>query len=71
MSYVYNRRPIISRRRNWQKFNRFSRQVWKLNAVLAAVGIAFVIIRYGYYFDGNMGVFIPNFGGYNLDLGGF
>ena len=67
MIRIYNRKPIIAAR----KLNRIAKRVWRLNLALAIALTCFVAFKYGYAIQNDIGIFIPNIGGYNITLGGF
>ena len=67
MIRIYNRKPIIAAR----KLNRIAKVVWRLNLALALALVAYVAFKYGYAIQNDIGIFIPNVGGYNITLGGF
>ena len=67
MIRIYNRKPIIAAR----KLNRIAKRVWRLNLALALALACFVATKYGYAIRNDIGIFIPNVGGYNITLGGF
>ena len=67
MIRIYNRKPILAAR----KLNRIAKVVWRLNLALAIALVAYVATKYGYAIRNDIGIFIPNVGGYNITLGGF
>jgi len=67
---IYNRRPILAKRRKTQRLNHIAKRIFQLNAVLSVALIAYVFAKYGYAYQNDIGIFIPNIGGYNFTFGG-
>jgi hypothetical protein len=67
---IYNRRPILAKRRKAERLNHIAKRIFQLNAVLSVALIAYVFAKYGYAHQNDIGVFIPNIGGYNYSFGG-
>ena len=67
MIRIYNRKSILAAR----KLNRIAKVVWQVNLALAIALVAYVATKYGYAIRNDIGIFIPNVGGYNITLGGF
>lgn len=67
---IYNRRPILAKRRKIERLNHIAKRIFQFNAVLAVALVAYVMAKYGYAYRNDIGVFIPNIGGYNYSFGG-
>ena len=67
---IYNRRPILAKRRKIERLNHIAKRIFQLNAVLAVALVAYVMAKYGYAYRNDIGFFIPNIGGYNFTFGG-
>jgi hypothetical protein len=66
---IYNRRPILAKRRKTQRLNHIAKRLFQLNAVLSVALVAYVFTKYGYAYQNDIGIFIPNIGGYNFTFG--
>jgi hypothetical protein len=67
---IYNRRSILDKRRKTQRLNHIAKRIFQLNAVLIVALVAYVLTKYGYAYKNDIGIFIPNIGGYNFTFGG-
>ena len=66
---IYNRRPILDKRRKTQRLNHIAKRIFQLNAVLSVALVVYVMAKYGYAYQNDIGIWIPNIGGYNFTFG--
>ena len=66
---IYNRRPILAKRRKAERLNHIAKRIFQLNAVLSVALVVYVMAKYGYAYKNDIGIFIPNIGGYNFTFG--
>ncbi len=78
MTYPNSRRETIAaknrlwlaKRRKIERLNHIAKRIFQLNAVLSVALVAYVFTKYGYAYRNDIGIFIPNIGGYNFTFGG-
>lgn len=66
---IYNRSPLLAKRRKAQRLNQIAKRLFQLNAALTVALVVYVMAKYGYAYQNDIGVFIPNIGGYNFTFG--
>ena len=61
---------MLAKRRKAERLNHIAKRIFQLNAVLSVALVTYVFAKYGYAYQNDIGIFIPNIGGYNFTFGG-